>query len=61
MQRIVNEKIATPFAQRNLPNTLRAMFKRIDAGARPLGEAVAQRFCARVVSRRSSCFGSGAS
>jgi integrase len=27
MQRIVNEKAATPFAQRNFVNTLRAMFK----------------------------------
>src|SRR5262249_30653419 len=27
MQRIVNEKAHTPFAQRNLLNTLRAMFK----------------------------------
>jgi integrase len=27
MQRIVNEKVATPFAQRNFLNTLRAMFK----------------------------------
>jgi hypothetical protein len=27
MQRIVNEKAATPFAQRNFLNTLRAMFK----------------------------------
>src|SRR5205814_185004 len=27
MQRIVNEKSSTPFAQRNLLNTLRAMFK----------------------------------
>jgi integrase len=27
MQRIVNRKVATPFAQRNLLNTLRAMFK----------------------------------
>jgi integrase len=27
MQRIINEKSATPFAQRNLLNTLRAMFK----------------------------------
>src|SRR5262249_31828688 len=27
MQRIINEKVATPFAQRNLLNTLRAMFQ----------------------------------
>src|SRR6185295_20304583 len=27
VQRIVNEKISTPFAQRNFLNTLRAMFK----------------------------------
>lgn len=36
MQRIVNEKIATPFAQRNLLNTLRAMFSwAVDEGRVP--------------------------